>query len=570
MKISYKIFGIALVVLSLMLVVAVYSIRMMSTISDELDLVVGTQFPISEAITRINVRTLEQGVLLQRLFVLEGDSELKASFDNDQARYGTLSKKIISEFEGTRRLIEVERKVSTEIKQSVDVLRQDMEVIKREYESFLEHGEKLMLARKANNLDQFNTLLPDLNKRQDTVNLAISNLRRHVEQQTNDAIRRADKSEKMLLMANTALTTLAAILGLGFAFLVTRKLVITVRNLVSGTEAIEAGELDTKVAITSRDEIGRLTNSFNHMVGELRLKERIKDTFGKYMDPRIVNKLLDHPSFVEPGGERCEMTVMFIDLKGFTSISEKLPPDQLVHMVNAFFGYMTEAISKNSGVVDKFMGDAVMAFWGPPFTQRDEHAELACRAAVEALDNLVLFRKDMMQKLSSDGDDLEIDLRIGISTGEMIVGTIGSAAARSFTVMGDPVNLGSRLEGANKNYGTRIIISERTRELTGATAIARELDLVRVKGKLEPTRIYQLINMATNNKLLNNSGEETFQLGLDAYRRQDWESARRTFQHCLEEHPDDSVSAIYLERVNQLSATPPPSNWDGVWVFDSK
>lgn len=172
------------------------------------------------------------------------------------------------------------------------------------------------------------------------------------------------------------------------------------------------------------------------MVGELRLKERIKDTFGKYMDRRIVSNLLDHPEFAEPGSERREMTVMFIDLKGFTSISEALEPNDFVKMINRFFSHMTDAISENKGVVDKFMGDAVMAYWAPPFAGGDEHAHLACRAAVEALDYLEKFRDDVKRELGEKAIDLDIDLRIGVSTGEMIVGTVGSRVSMNYTIMG--------------------------------------------------------------------------------------------------------------------------------------
>ena len=294
-------------------------------------------------------------------------------------------------------------------------------------------------------------------------------------------------------------------------------LVRAVRDLVAGTEAVEGGDLDTEVAVTSTDEIGRLTGSFNHMVGELRLKERIKETFGKYMDPRIVSNLLDHPEFAEPGGERREMTVMFIDLKGFTSISEVLAPDDLVHLINRFFGHMTDAISDNKGVVDKFMGDAVMAYWGPPFTDTGEHAHLACRAAAQALDHLEKFRDDMKRELGAKAD------------------------------------------------GTRAMISECTLELAGAGVTVRELDLIRVKGKHEPTRVYDLLAAPEGKAAL-----ESFQAGLDAYRRHDWDAAEAAFKACLETDREDPAAAVYLERVAHLRAEPPAKDWDGVWVFETK
>ena len=376
---------------------------------------------------------------------------------------------------------------------------------------------------------------------------------------------RADRDERTLLVTNSILTALATLLGLGFAGLVTRMLVRAVRDLVAGSEAVEGGDLDTEVAVTSTDEIGRLTGSFNHMVGELHLKERIKETFGKYMDPRIVSNLLDHPEFAEPGGERREVTVMFIDLKGFTSISEVLAPDDLVYLINRFFGHMTDAISDNKGVVDKFMGDAVMAYWGPPFTDTGEHAHLACRAAAQALDHLQNFRDDVKRELGAKADGLDIDLRIGVSTGEMIVGTVGSRVSMNFTIMGDPVNLGSRLEGANKAYGTRAMISERTRVLAGDAAQVRELDLIRVKGKHEPTRVFELLAAPEGKAAL-----ESFQAGLDAYRRHDWDAAEAAFKTCLETDREDPAAAVYLQRVAHLRAEPPPNDWDGVWVFETK
>ncbi|NKB57447.1 MAG: HAMP domain-containing protein [Alphaproteobacteria bacterium] len=348
----------------------------------------------------------------------------------------------------------------------------------------------------------------------------------------------------------------------------TRVLVRSVRNLVAGAQAVEEGDLDTIVAKTSTDEIGSLTDSFNHMIGELRLKERIKDTFGKYMDPRIVTRLLDRPEVAEPGGARRNMTVMFIDLKGFTSISEKLSPHDLVKMINRFFDHMTEAIAENGGVVDKFMGDAVMAFWGPPFTSPQEHGTLACRAALAAVARLDDFRAEVVAELGADARDLEIDLRIGVSTGAMIVGTVGSHVSKSFTVVGDPVNLGSRLEGANKAYGTHILVADETRAMTEDSSLQfREIDLLRVKGKNEPIRVFELV--AAGSTL----GEEEcreFERGLAAYRAGDWEIGETAFGVVCAAVPDDLPSRTYIERIAHFRNTPPPNNWDGVWILDAK
>lgn len=570
LNIAQKIFGITLVVLALMVSSAVYSLRLTADIADELDAVAGRHLPLTEAVTRINVHILEQGVLLQRLFVLAGEDAPHQQVARGRALFEDLDEEIDREFKVARRLFLSEEKAAPRMREAIIVLEGVLASIQREYKIFEDHGLQLVAAREAKDLFLFDSLLPALNQREDAIDAEIASLRRHVETLTDDAVLRADEHEKDLLNAIIILTTLAVLLGLGFAALVTRAIVRAVRNLVAGTEAVEGGNLDTEVRVTSRDEVGRLTGSFNHMVGELRLKERIKDTFGKYMDPRIVANLLDHPEFAEPGGERREMTVMFIDLKGFTSIAEALTPDDLVKMINRFFSHMTDAISENKGVVDKFMGDAVMAYWGPPFTAADEHASLACKAAVQALEHLELFRSDVKEELGDKAEDLDIDLRIGISTGEMIVGTVGSRVSMSYTIMGDPVNLGSRLEGANKAYGTRAMISQRTRDLADDDIAVRELDLIRVKGKHEPTRVYELLPVRVDQAALPAAELEYFPAGLNAYRRQAWGDAETAFKACLESNPDDSAAAVYLDRIAQLRANPPGADWDGVWVFETK
>ncbi len=559
-SVGRKIFSIAVVTLALMLVVAFYSLHLISNIADDLSSVSKRQIPVAEGVARINVHVLEQAVLLERLLVDAPQASVETSQRN---RMTQLDAAVEKEFAQARGLLsdEAVHLVGRHGRAAIKVMNQDLDAIETEHATLKTLASLLLDLHEKGDRVTLATHLPTLGQRQDAIDEAIAGMRRHAETLTNDAVAHADRDERRLLVTNAVLTGLAAVLGFGFAVLITRALVRAVNNLVAGTEAVEAGDLDVEVKVISQDEVGQLTGSFNTMVDGLRLKERIKDTFGKYMDPRIVSNLLDRPEFAEPGGERREMTVMFIDLKGFTSISEKLAADDLVNMINGFFGHMTDAISSNDGVVDKFMGDAVMAYWGPPFTGPDKHAEFACKAGLEALERLEVFRAEVVQKLGGEADDLEIDLRIGISTGEMVVGTIGSTASRSFTVMGDPVNLGSRLEGANKAYGTRVMISERTRELAGEDVYVRELDLIRVKGKIEPTRVYELRRKAA-------SGD--FAVGVDAYRRQDWNAAEAAFRACLESDPSETPATVYLDRVTQLRATAPPADWDGVWVFETK
>jgi len=494
LTVGQKIISIASVVLILMITVAAVSVRYMRDLRRDLHTIATLQAPATEAMARVDVRVLEQGLLLERL--LEQAEDAYRDITKGLDRFMVLQAETEKEFAGAQRLLEREAASEISLRPALVVLGKNITNIQSQVDEFSAQGLALLNLLATGDIDAFEAGYDKVTGALSDVGDALATLRAQMAERTNAAVARAERDEQTLILLNIALTLLAAVLGLIFALAVTAKLVGSVRNLVDGTRAVEAGHLDVSLEKRSEDEMGELTLSFNTMVGGLRLKERIKDTFGKYMDPRIVANLVDNPEFVEPGGERREMTVMFVDLKGFTTISETLEPDDLVRMINLFFGHVTEAVGAYQGVVDKFMGDAVMTYWGPPFTDAEEQARLACAAALGVSDRLSAIRADIARALGSDTASLDIDLRIGVSTGLVLVGTVGSKASRSYTVMGDPVNLGSRLEGTNKTYGTRILISERTRELAGGGIATREIDMIRVKGKVQPVRVFELSHPA--------------------------------------------------------------------------
>ena len=548
LNIAHKIFGIAVIVFVLMAVGAIYSLHLTAAISDELDTIVRVHMPLDRAVSRLNVRVLERSIEVRH-------ARAEAS------RLDALDTQIEREFMNAQSLLRGTRKES---------LRTTLAAIRERNQRLNLYATEMLGARAKGDEALYQAMLPMLDNHRDGLDADITAMRRSVAQETASAVMRADRNKRRLLVVHAVLSGLAAILGLGLSALVTRAMVRNVRNLVRGTAEVEAGILDVEVEPTSQDEVGALTRSFNHMIEGLRLKERIKETFGKYMDPRIVGTLLENPEISTPGGERREMTVMFIDLKGFTSISEGLPADELVSLINSFFSHTSKAIADNSGVIDKYMGDAVMAYWGSPFTGTNEHARLACRAALDGLEHLVRFGEDVRNILGAAADGLDIDLRIGVSSGEMVVGTIGSEVARNFTVIGDPVNLGSRLEGANKAYGTRILISENTRELIGDEFLVREIDLMQVQGKVVPIRIFELLNDSEHSADLPISAREQFALGLDHYRAQNWAAAQEAFRASHSSSGGDAAAQTYLGRIDHFQENPPPADWDGVWIFETK
>lgn len=293
-------------------------------------------------------------------------------------------------------------------------------------------------------------------------------------------------------------------------------------------------------------------------------KRQIKNIFQHYMTASVVEKILENPEGVKLGGEKKELTVFFSDVEGFTSISETLEPERLVALLNRYLTAMTDIILSHQGFLDKYEGDAIMAVFGTPLDQ-PKHATLACHAALENQRRLEALREELRKESYP-----EIRCRIGLNSGLMVVGNMGSENRMDYTVMGDAVNLGSRLEGANKQYGTRVLIGENTYALAKEDIEAREIDWIRVKGKKQPVRVYEVL--AKKGGLSRDKARvlETYGEGLRAYRSRDWERALRRFQEALGTDPQDGPSRVYLARCEEFRRSPPPADWDGVYEMKTK
>ena len=301
------------------------------------------------------------------------------------------------------------------------------------------------------------------------------------------------REQRQAIWVSAIATGIAAVLGFMFAMMVGSGITGPVLRLLEGTREIEAGRLDRSISVTSRDEIGQLSAAFNRMIERLRQNQRIRETFGRYIDPRIAEGLLDETAIAATEGQRRVMTVMFCDMKGFTALSEGVTPQGLVKIMNRYLSTMSEPIHANRGVIDKYIGDGIMAYWGAPFVEEAEQARCAGSAAIDMISRLERFRKELPELLGMRTVPLDCDLRIGIATGETLVGSIGSEYMMSFTVMGDTVNLAARLESANKAYGSRCLISEATANMCSADFEVREIDRVVLTGQSNHQTVYEIM-----------------------------------------------------------------------------
>jgi len=307
-----------------------------------------------------------------------------------------------------------------------------------------------------------------------------------------------------------------------------------------------------------------LTSLVYQTVIEQREKYRIRQTFRQYVAPAVVDKMLSTGELPAFGGERRELTVLFSDIRRFTSFCESKGPDIVVSRLSEYLTEMVDVIFKFNGTLDKFVGDEIMALFGAPYYYGD-HAHRACMTALEMVEKL----RDIQKRWSEDRKEF-FHIGIGINTGNVIVGNLGSSQLFDYTVIGDEVNLGARLEGANKEYQTTIILSESTYHLVRDKVKVRELDVVRVVGKSKPIRIFELRGMDSIPQIEQDYIVEVFTEGLNAYRERQWSDALKSFRRVLRYFPSDGPSRIYTIRCLNYIEKPPPPDWDGVYAFTKK
>ena len=571
--IGLKIFGIAVGLLILMAAAALLNMRMTRTVDSQLAIIDQNYFPAYVALAQANIRSVEESAYVRRLLLAIAEpGDNAAKLDQLRQQVATTGKTSDERIADARRYINRQIADPLDFDDNIALARlddkiEDLQEERRRYEGVLG---KLLGAAEAGNKPVAGELLGELDDLRDDFDRKIDAARNEMRCLAGAAVIGTRAYQRRVVTIGVALLAIAALLGLTVAALVTLGLVRPVRRLLLGTAAVEHGALDTVVPVTSRDEIGSLTQSFNSMVGELRVKARIRDTFGKYVDPRIVAGLLDRPELTEAKGSRREMTILFCDMKGFTALSEGMTPAALVNVLNRYITVMSEPVRRNNGIIDKYIGDGIMAFWGPPFTGTDDHSGPACLAALDQLAGLAGFRAELPEITGLRRGSPEVDIRIGIATGDVVVGNIGSEQTRNYTVIGDTVNLASRLEAANKTYGTRALVSEGTNRFAADLVETREIDQILVVGKTEPQRIFELLGRKGEVSGERLALRDAFGAALAAYRRKNWGEARAGFEGCLEIVPGDGPSTALLRRIAQFCTTAPGLDWDGVWSLTEK
>ena len=571
--IGLKVFSVALVLMLLVGAVAWINARSTRQVDSLITSINANYMPAYADLARSNVHAVEEGLLVRRLMLSrllapndqKALAELKAAADEKAAQTQ-------AELADARRLIGLAIAEQRSLEDIAQLTRLDdrIEFLQTRHKEYEAAREAARVAVEAGDTAAWKEKIQEVDHVRDLLNDELDQTRRDMLKLVSSFGQMVELTQASTARYGLVLLILALALGAAMAAIIAAALVRPLRRLLQGTIRVQQGVFDTEVPVTSRDEVGDLTAAFNAMVKELQAKAQIRETFGRYIDPRIVESIIDRPDRLAGAGERREMTVFFCDMKGFTSLSEGMTPVGMLRVVNRYLALMSGPVRRNLGIIDKYMGDAIMAFWGPPFTDAEDQARLACAAGLEQLAILSSFRAELPEITGLKRGIPLIEMRIGAATGEVVVGNIGSDVSMSYTVMGDIVNLASRLEGVNKAYNTQFLVNARTAELAVETIAFREIDLLLVPGKQEPQQIFEVLGRRGELPQSMVTLAERYAEGLAAYRARAWPEAEAAFRAALVVAPGDGPSKVFLERIPRLAAEAPDSDWNGVWTLEEK
>ena len=492
-SIKQKIVGIAAGLIVLAVVTSILSMVMAARVGHLLQELTGQYVSTYGNLARLNVHSLERALEVRRMVIAKMQNPPdEASYAAHLKTFQALGPDIDREAQVARDHLAaiIEDPSTPSDNAALGRLDDRIDTAVNDLRHRLNDENAVLLQQlEANNFDEARKTLAQADALREEFNRKIDGIRADMMRQVNASAATVIREQRQAIWVSAGVTTIAAVLGFVFATMVGGGITRPVLRLLEGTRAVEAGRLDQSISVTTGDEIGQLSAAFNRMIETLRQNQRVRETFGRYIDPKVAEGLLDQGAAAATEGQRRVMTVMFCDMKGFTTLSEGVTPRGLVKIMNLYLSTMSEPIHAHRGVIDKYIGDAIMAYWGPPFIEEAEQANFACLAAADMLGRVETLLKELPEHLGVRTIPADCDIRIGIATGEALVGSIGSEYMMSFTVMGDTVNLASRLEGANKVYGSRCLISEGTAKMCAAELELREIDRLVVVGQSQPQTV---------------------------------------------------------------------------------
>ena len=563
-----KFVGLTAGLILLLSLTAFISLRNSAEMVRQMGSVVEFAIPAYGALARSHIRSLEQAVALRRSLLLAQDPGVA---DDAIAEHVQAFRKAQAEFDreiaDAERLLEGQRDStsSATVAAGLQRLAEALTELRPLIENYETETAACLAAISARALPEARRRLVTIDGLRQQLGERLETMRAGMFATLKVISKEAQDTEARARVATIAVFVLSSILGLATAAIGAMRVIRSIKSLVLGAEAVEGGNLDTRIQIASRDEIGRLAASFNRMTEGLRMRDRIRETFGRYVDRRIADQLIGAHDLLAERGERRDVAVMFCDLAGFAALSERVEAEQLVRFLNAYFSILAREIAATEGIIDKYIGDAVMAYWCPPFVPQDAVPLRSADAALLCLRQVPAMAA-FSEAIFGGGTAYHPRIRIGIASGQSITGSIGANERRNYTVIGDTVNLAARIEAATRVYRTTNLVCGRTAATIRTSFQLREIDTVLLPGFDAPQTIFEILGRAGQVAAEQQELRASYELALDAYRRGDWPDARQRFSDCLSMAPEDGPARTMLQRIETLAATPATADsWSSVW-----
>jgi adenylate cyclase len=579
--ISLKIFGIAASLLGLLLLVAYSSQQRLRRLQQEVFDLSEYIIPITNQVDEVDTQALEQEVHVARIFKLYEIEPIPiAQIQAEQEKFEQRGA-IVAERLATA--ITLAEQVSLNAltpadRQQLAQIQPQLVQIETEYQQFYNQAgdilDRLAQGERGNNIYALELALE---AQEDHLNLAMASIASQLGIYTIDLTKLSQLHQQQVLRDSVVISLGAVLLGTVYASAVTFGIVYPLRHLATQVKALQAGETIEPLAVRSQDEVGRLNHSFNHMLQELAQKEKLKQVFGRYVDPRVVAQYDQYEATdaaVTTTGEKQIVTVLMSDVEGFATIAQNLPPERLVHIINLYLKLLSPAITEHQGFLE-FVDTVMKGFWSPPFVAATDHGRLACEAALQQVAKLDMLKQLLGQEIGGQEAEIwsdlsAIDLHIGLATGPLILANMGPEWATVYTVLGDTVNTAARLKGVAKQFGVHILLLEETQQQVQNTMTTRELGLVRVVGKDDKLRIFELLGRQGELTATQLEWQATFAQGLAAYRQQNWDLAEAKFAACLVQNSQDKTTQRYHQSCGELRGQILDSDWDGTWILTKK
>jgi adenylate cyclase len=560
-----KFVGLTAGLILLLSLTAFISLRNSAETVRQIHQVVDFAIPAYGALARSHIRSLEAAVALRRAVLAAEDT---AGSDAVVAAHWQEFVKAQSEFhrEFADAAYHLEAVGAPTLPSQSAALREilvDLQGLSRAYD---QQAQPLLEAITQRSVPEARHHLATIDRIRNQLGTRLENARVSMFTDLKLIARDAEDAQARTQIATIVVFVISSILGLAVAAIGAVRLIRSIRSIVHGAEAVEKGNLETRIDIPPRrDEIGRLARSFNQMTEGLRMRERIRETFGRYVDRRIAEQLIGTRDLLAERGEHREASVMFCDLVGFTGLSERIEPEKVVQFLNAYFSVVTREITATDGIIDKYIGDAVMAYWCPPFVPQSETALRSADAALLCLSQMPAVTEAYRRIFDRTARVQRSTVRIGIASGTCLAGSVGAEERRNYTVIGDTVNLASRLEFANRTYRTTILVCPRTAESIRSRFALREIDTVLLPGIEQAQSLFEILGRIDHVTPEQSMLQARYAEALSAYRHGDWTLARQGFEACLALMPDDGPSDIMLQRLDKLSAMPDGDGWNTAW-----